>query len=680
MKKKLLNSLIAGILAAGMVVGTTGCGIEINADSVGEEYVNDEAEPIYDFSALRAQDDYYGYINYSDLANMKINYFDSAAGLMDCSDEVNEELLSMIKEIAESKEEYALGSNEQLIRDAYRQVVEYIDTQESGAKEYFEKVAAKILEAKSIEDIKKLITYLKNEGIVTFFDCAVEQDFYNGESYSLLLGQKTGFCAYEMKDIYENDDTRQQLHGAVMETLVAAGIDADAASDKADDLVYMLLDISFETDYEVMEASNPFITLKYKSESEMNELLENISIEEIEQIYGITGSGSDMTPASNPYGGWYVQDEAQLKAISSKFNEENVENLKTWLLYEMMYSYRGLLAKDYPFLAANAGVTNEIKVLINLQELFPIQLSELYAEYYYTEEMDTQLHRMYEDIIDGYHQLMEEATWLTADARREMIEKLENMVFVCGGGIPHEVDAKDAQLIGKDFFETTRNSKINNVDIQLKRIGTKIDKTQPQMASYEVNACYSPCNTFTITVAIMHSPMFDVNAEYAENMGGLGMVMGHEIGHAFDSNCIYYDENGVYAPDRLNSEDIDRLAERLLQIEEYYSSFTVMDIYHVNGEKTSGENYADKGAMECLMKVITDSDQRKLLFENYARIWCLMVSDEYVLYQLEADEHSPALVRVNAVLSSTPEFYEVYEVKPGDGMYREPENQVSRWY
>ena len=76
MKKKLLNSLIAGILAAGMVVGTTGCGIEINADSVGEEYVNDEAEPIYDFSALRAQDDYYGYMNYSDLANMKINYFD----------------------------------------------------------------------------------------------------------------------------------------------------------------------------------------------------------------------------------------------------------------------------------------------------------------------------------------------------------------------------------------------------------------------------------------------------------------------------------------------------------------------------------------------------------------------------------------------------------------------------
>jgi len=683
-KNKLLRVVSAGLLAATMIIGNTGCGIVINADTIGSEYKNEEPEEVYDFSQLRAQDDFYGYINYADLANMEVSYFDSATGLMDCSDQVNEELLSMITEIAESDEKYAPGSNEQIIRDAYEQVTDFVENKESGAAEYFQRVAAKIKAAQTIDDIKELIAFLRSEGIVTYFDVTVETDFYNGESYSLLIGQKSNFTSFEIKDIYEDDSIRQQIHGFVMEVLVAAGDDPDTASDRADDLVYMLLDISFDTDYEVMDANNPFITLKFKTESEMNEILENITIEEIEQMYGVSGVSQKNAPSTgkmsgNPYGGWYIQDEQQLKTISSKFNEENLENLKAWLMCDVMFVYKDLLVNDYPFLGASRGMTKEVMAVTIMQQLFPIQLSELYAQYYYTEEMDEQIHCMYNDIVEGYHTLMNEAFWLSADARREMIEKLDNMIFVCGGGTPHEIDSKDAKLVGKDIFETWRNSKIAIIEKQLESIGTKIDKSEPQMASYEANACYSTCNTFTITVAIMHSPMFDVNADYAANMGGLGMVMGHEIGHAFDSNCIYYDENGAYAPERLSDTDLEVLQDRLILIEDYYSNYTVMDIYHVDGKKTSGENYADKGAMECLMKIITDKKQREILFENYAKIWCQMSSDEYVLNQLEIDEHSPAEVRVNAVLASTPEFYEVYGVAPGDGMYIAPENQVSRW-
>lgn len=669
MKRKAINAILTGLVSAGLIASCPGCGMQIVTDTVGAEYKSDEPETEYDFSNLRAQDDYYGYINYAELSQLEYGYFDNAVGAFD-QDAVNIELIEMIQMITSSDEEYVPGSNEQIIRDTYRQIEEFLDTKESGAVDYFNKKVEEIKSAESVEDIKKQITELKRDGIISYFVCGVEEDFFDGENYSLLIGQMRGFGSFELKDIYENDETRQLLHGYLMDVMVATGEDTKTASDKADDFVYMIMDISFDTDYEIMEALNPVMTLKYKSESEMDSILENISVAELEKMYEVT----------NPYGGWYIQDEEQLKTISSKLNDDNLENLKIWLICDVMNTYKELLNTEYPFLGSNTGMSKELMALMCVEKLFPIQLSELYEDYYYTEEMDEQLHRMYEDIIRGYRELMTEATWLTEATRAEMIKKLENMVFVIGAGKRHEINEEDAKLVGKDIFETYVNAKRAEVDEQINNIGKKIDKSESAMASYWVNACYSSCNTFTITVAIMHSPFFDVNADYASNMGGLGMVMGHEIGHAFDSNCIYYDENGKYDPSRICEEDIEELSNRLTQIEEYYSSFTIMDIYHVDGVKTSGENYADKGAMECLMKIITDDKDREKLFENYARIWLEITCDEAALYNLENDEHSPAEIRVNAVLSATPEFYEVYDVQPSDGMYVEPERRVGRWY
>jgi putative endopeptidase len=312
-------------------------------------------------------------------------------------------------------------------------------------------------------------------------------------------------------------------------------------------------------------------------------------------------------------------------------------------------------------------------------DILPDQISELYAKQYYTKEMDEQLRQMYNDIIDGYRQLIREADWLTEGTREGLLRKLESMYFVVGAGAPHEIDAEDAKLIGEDAFCTYVNIAKWNIQKELEDIGQKIDKTESVMPSQIVNSAYSPCNTFTITVAIMHAPYFDVNADYASNLGGLGMVMAHEIGHAFDTNCIAYDENGEYRPDWICEEDQAKLSQRLTQIENYYSGYTIMEIYHVDGVKTSGENYADKGAMECLMKIVQSPDEREQLFENYAYIWCELVEDSFAIRQLQEDVHSPSETRVNAVLSSTDEFYEVYDVTPEDGMYVAPNDRISRW-
>lgn len=664
------------LLAVSLIFGLTGCGVKAEQqEETTTEYVeavmeNGQVKPE---EPVRPQDDYYGYINKDTLQSLEVNFTDSVAGpTADIEETVQEELYRMIQDIAYSGEDYAPGSNEQIVRDAYQQMLGYLEDRESDAKAYYLSLAEKIQASDSLEDIKDNLNLLMTEGIISYFDMRVDDNYFDGENYALYLEQKVTFGAFKLKDIYEQNDIRQALHAYATEVLVSTGIKPEDAGAQADDFVYFMIDIACDTDYSVEEAANPFLTLVDTPNTDMNRILSGITIEDIEEIYGV----------ENPYGSWVIQDAEQLTALSSHFTEDNIENLKLYMLCDLMYAYRDFLQEDYPFLkscAMKVTMEHERMAAYVVSGLFGSEISELYAKYYYTEEMDAELQKMYEDIVLSYDELICEATWLTEDTREDLLKKLHNMVFVSGGGIPHEVHAEDAKVIGEDAFCTMVNVNKRKVQRAKENIGKKLNKAESSMLSQVVNSQYSPCNTFTITVAIMHAPYFDVNADYATNLGGLGMVMAHEIGHAFDSNCIAYDADGVYNPDRICKEDQEKIAARLKQMEAYYSGFTIMDIYHVDGVKTSGENYADKGAMECLMHIVKTKEEQKKLFENYAYIWCMLTEDSLAIDNLMEDVHSPNEVRVNAVLSSTKEFYDLYDVTEGDGMYVAPEKRISRW-
>lgn len=672
MKRK--KGLISIILVTGLLLGMIGCDTVV-VESM-EEVVQDtspEQEEGKSDEPLRPQDDYYGYVNKGTLEGLKVHYSDCVVGpTVDQENLVQDEIYTMILEIVNSDEEYEPGSNEQLVKDAYEQMLRYLNKKESNAKKYYFEIAKQIQASDTMEDIKDNLNLLMSEGIISYFNVGVDDNYFDGENYALYFEQKANFCSFQLKDIYENDETRQELHAFATEVLVSTGVSSEEASKKADDFVYFMIDIACNTDYSVLEAANPFLTLIVKKNSEMNQILDGMSIEEVQEIYEI----------DNPYGSWIVQDTEQIASLSGYFTQDNIENLKLYMLCDLMYTYKDFLQEDFPFLESNATqVTKENEQMASyfVSNLLGREISELYAKYYYTEEMDSMIHQMYDDIIASYDELITEATWLTENTRKDLLEKLHNMYFVSGGGIPHERKAEDAKIIGKDAFETMVNLNKQKIQRAKGNIGKKMDKGESSMYSHIVNSQYSLCNTFTITVAIMHAPYFDVNADYATNMGGLGMVMAHEIGHAFDSNCIAYDSNGVYNPDRISKQDQEQLAIRLKQMEDYYSGFTIMDIYHIDGEKTSGENYADKGAMECLMNIFHTSKEQEKLFKNYANIWCMLTEDSFAIDSLMEDEHSPNEVRVNAVLSSTKEFYDLYDVQKGDGMYIEPDKRVSRW-
>ena len=234
-------------------------------------------------------------------------------------------------------------------------------------------------------------------------------------------------------------------------------------------------------------------------------------------------------------------------------------------------------------------------------------------------------------------------------------------------------------LIGKDAYETHKNLMRFDWENCKEKVKTKRPKQGDTMSPQTVNACFWVDNVVVMTVAITEEPFFNESWDDYRNLGGLGMVIAHEVGHAFDSNCIQWDDKGNYNPEWLSEEDRRALSERADMCIEYYNNYTIMDVYHVDGELTLGENYADLGALECISNIPTRKEDFITMYEGFGSIWIELKSDVRALDDLETDLHSPGTVRVNAPLSSCDKFYEVYDVKEGDGMYVAPENRVKRW-
>ena len=183
-----------------------------------------------------------------------------------------------------------------------------------------------------------------------------------------------------------------------------------------------------------------------------------------------------------------------------------------------------------------------------------------------------------------------------------------------------------------------------------------------------------------IPAGILNPPMYDPNASYEANLGSIGMIIAHEIGHAFDSYGAQYDKNGC-----LNNwwteDDAKDFAEIQKKFVEYYSHFEVVDGVVQNSEITIGENMADFAAMRIVMDIIgDDKEKQKECLEAYAHMWAGIGSVSYITRDAAMrDVHSRGVVRVNAVVVSLDEFYEVYGIKEGDPMYVAPEDRLKLW-
>ena len=314
--------------------------------------------------------------------------------------------------------------------------------------------------------------------------------------------------------------------------------------------------------------------------------------------------------------------------------------------------------------------------------MLPNDVGLVYAKYYYDDEVSYKLIEMIQDIGDAYLERFQNNTWMAEETKANAIKKLENMIAVVAYPDNYTYPEIIPMSEGGTLFSNTLSIKRHAVS---ELIRCNEDKTFIRTVMYMspdmVNACYIPwMNTMNIPAGILNAPFYDKDASYAANLGSIGMIIAHEIGHAFDKDGAMYDENGCLKNWWTDEEyeEFEKIQENFIN---YYNQFEVVDGVVQDANVTITENMADIAAMQIIMDIIGDDKQaQKECLEAYANMWAQLGTVSYLTDStLLSDVHASNVVRVNAVVATLDQFYEIYGIEEGDAMYIAPENRLKLW-
>lgn len=660
------------VLTVSMVLALmTGCTITTD---MTEETETSETE-VTDAGPLRPQDDFYGYVNQDFIANAEFEYGDSSVSIGFDQDLIDDEIRTVINDVV-AGDGYVPGSEEDIIKHAYEYYMEY-DFENTEIPADLMAAIESIDSAGSVEELLQTdAAIVRDFGTNGILQLTPDIDPFDPNSRSIAFKPYSYVMGTSFTQIRDDGYALDTIKDNAELILSTRGNDRDTCNTYGTAVAGFALDLYEETDMEAAENPLDYSYYVVYSADEINEVLSNIDL----SSYLIT-IGLD-SPSTYKY---TTNDIGQLSKLNDLLVDENLEVLKVIALDDLYNTYMSYIAPHYSELVAYTGRnydTLEDQAITEISMSFKSETDPLYVERYYSPETDAALRSMCDDIKEGYRALISGAEWLSEGTREGLLIKLDNIVCVTASDLERHDPAPYADICGDNYYELYVNYTRQKSQEIVDSMNEPVSRDEAQMVMQQFNACYQPSfNNITITAAITNAPYFDANADYYTNLGGLGMVIAHEIGHAFDSNGILFDYNGAYDPSWIPDEDMAALLERNEQAVTYFEdNFVVFGVYHVDGEQTLGENYADLGAMECITSLTHNDEERVLLFENFANIWCELNTDEAIIDQIAYDSHSPALIRVNAVLSTTEAFYETYDVQEGDGMYIAPENRISRWY
>ncbi len=657
-------------LSLSIICVSTGCGMEVTEGTAGIASGNDA---VAELPTADPKEDFFFYVNGEKIADAEFEYGAMSYDGTVEPDLVDDQVKDVIKGVVAGSG-YEKGSEEDIIKTAYDLYLDY-DFEAPTVPAELDALLHEIDSVTSVDELIALDVKLERDfGVSNMFNLSIDNDYLTDGAYVLSFSQYTGFMDSSFEDLEESYNGLNSLKDAGSTILQAMGHDKEYGDECGKALGLMVIDLYNATDMEIANSLMNYKYIKAYSAKEIDEIFTNVDIQKFLEAVGVDKAKCDR---------FTCVDEGQLKAVNEMLKPENLDALKTWRMAELAGKYRRFLASGYSELSKYRNIdysTDEDRVLNEIMSIYE-ETDPLYVEKYYAKETDDALIALCDDVKEGYRRVITGADWLSDGTKKGLLTKLENIVYVTGQDSKRHDASKYKDLCTSDYFEFYRSYLSLRHSRDIEKLSKPLDRKEITMPMQMLNACYDPCkNNITITVAITNAPFYDAKADYFTNLGALGGVIAHEIGHAFDNSGILFDEKGVYDPSWIDSADVDKLNEKNEKAIRYFEDeYTLFGVYHVDGEQTLGENYADLGGLECILALTENAEQRKKLFEGYATSWCGKIVDTALIDQLDADVHSPGIVRVNAVVSTVDLFYDTYGVKEGDGMYVAPEKRISRW-
>ena len=383
---------------------------------------------------------------------------------------------------------------------------------------------------------------------------------------------------------------------------------------------------------------------------------------------------------------------------------EDLDVLRAWLSIHAVSSYApygpaALVEEDFAFSGRVLSGAEELRErwkrgVAFVEGTVGFAVGREYVARHFPASHKERMTELVDALMDAYRDSIENLPWMTPATRQKALAKLEK--FTPKIGYP-EVwrEYEGFEIVPGDLVATARASRRFEAAFEYAKIGGPIDETEWHMTPQTVNAYYNPGrNEIVFPAAILQPPFFDAEADDAVNFGGIGAVIGHEVGHGFDDQGSKYDGDGNLIS-WWTPEDREAFDARAAQLITQYSELSPRDLddsHRVNGALTIGENIGDLGGLSIAVKAyLASHDTAQIeaeidgftglqrVFWSWATVWRGKNRDQEAVRRLAVDPHAPMEFRCNTVVGHIDEFHTAFDVAEGDAMYRAPEERVTIW-
>lgn len=578
------------------------------------------------------------------------------------------------------------GSTDQMVGDFYRSGMDTVRINERG----FEPIQPLLDRINSINTISELMEFVADEfksGNRSLISMGVSPDNENSNVNMLHFGQ-TGLGLPDRDYYFKTDESTIEIQKAYQSYL--SGLFKLTGNDNIEQSTATVYDI----EKQLAEA--------HKTRIERRDIKANynkLAISDLDKnqpniawtnLLKNLGAEADSVDVRQPV--YYEKLNDMLGSIA-------LDDWKTYLKANIMTNYADILSEPFEttsfeyvkVISGQAVQKTRAQLMVRkVDRQLGFALGKLYVERYFNEDAKKRVLDLVNNLQKAFESRMDQLDWMSDSTKVKAKEKLYTITKKIG--YPDVWREYGNVNIEKDrYFENVVALRQNDYQYDLANLNKPPNKDEWHTTPATVTAYYNPpLNEIVFPAGILQFPYFDLHADDAINYGGIGMVIGHELTHAFDDQGAQFDKDGN-VKNWWTDEDYEKFEAKTQLVIDRYSTYTVLDSLHLKGALTVGENTADNGGISIAYDAFKLTEQGKdttringhtpdqRFFLSVARIWRVKTRDEYLRNYVKNNPHSPPMWRVNGPLMNFTPFYEAFDVQPGDENYKPVEERIKIW-
>ncbi|QNR83042.1 M13 family metallopeptidase [Pedobacter riviphilus] len=640
--------------------------------------------------SVKPGDDFYTYASGTWVKNNPVPAKETRWGSFNELRDFNINAVKSLVEDAAADKSAPAGSVKRRVGDFYTAAMDSVTIEKLG----YTPIKAdleKIKQIKNIQGVLDQVAYMRTNGLGGgMFGLGVGQDRKNVNKYMVNIGQ--GGTTLPDRDYYLKDDTRsvkiREAYNTYMVTLFTlTGSTPEEAKQKAA-TVYKIEKAFAEAQMSRLEMRDPYATYNKLTIAELNKKTPDIDWTTYLPKFKI--KNQDTVLVSSPK--FMASLDGMLKSVP-------VSDWQTYLEWNILKGSASSLSSpfvkaSFAFTQAQTGQKVQTPRWQRMSSLTDGTIGELlgqlYVAKYFKPEAKERMNQMIVNLRKAFEIRINGLEWMSPETKQKALAKLH--AFTPKVGYPEKWKNYDGLVINKNtYFQNLRNASVWGYNEMVDQLGKPVDRKRFGMTPPTVNAYYSPTlNEIVFPAGILQFPFFDPNADDAVNYGGIGAVIGHEMSHGFDDSGSQYDAAGNLK-NWWTAEDKAKFDAKTKALGEQFDGYTVLDTVHVIGKLTMGENIGDLGGLNAAYTAFKMTkqgqsnekidgftpDQR--FFLAWAQVWRGNILPESAAQLIKTDPHSPGPYRTIGAPVNMDAWYNAFDVKPGDKLYKKPEDRIRMW-